>query len=90
MIDTSTATTTGRKVTIVVNTRPHEVDKDEITFEEVVRLAYNEVPSGDTNISYTVSYRRGHGNKPSGALGEGESVKVKEGMVFNVTRTDKS
>jgi Multiubiquitin len=39
---------------------------------------------------FTVTYRRGEGNKPEGTLVEGETVKVKEGMIFNVTATDKS
>jgi len=32
----------------------------------------------------------GHGSKPEGTLVEGDTVKVKEGMIFNVARTDKS
>ena len=79
----------GRKlVTIVVNTREHQVEKDEITFEEVVALGLNPVPSGP-NVLITVTYHRGHGNK-SGDLLPGQSVKVKDGMVFDVTPTDQS
>lgn len=78
-----------KTVTIVVNGREMEVDKDEISFAEVVKLAFGQPPEGG-NIMYTVTYKRGHGKKPEGTLVEGESVKVKEGMIFNVTRTDKS
>lgn len=35
-------------------------------------------------------YRRGEGNKPEGSLVQGETVKIKDGMIFNVTATDKS
>jgi hypothetical protein len=52
-------------------------------------LAFNPVPTG-SNILLTVSYHRGHGNKPSGDLLPGKSVKVKDGMVFDVTATDRS
>ena len=38
---------------------------------------------------YSVMYQRGHGNK-SGSLVAGQSVKVKEGMRFDVTATDRS
>lgn len=62
--------------------------KDEMTFNEIVALAEG-LPSGQF-IVYTITYRRGHGNKPEGTLVEGESVKVKDGMIFNVTATDKS
>jgi hypothetical protein len=79
----------GRKlVTIIVNTREHQVEKDEITFDEVVALGLNPVPSGP-NVLITVTYHRGQGNK-SGDLLPGQSVKVKDGMVFDVTPTDQS
>jgi len=76
------------KVTIVVNGRKKTVTTKEISFDEVVALAFDNPPSGP-NIVITVAYRRGHGNK-SGTLEEGQSVKVKDGMIFDVTATDKS
>ena len=47
------------------------------------------LPSGPNTI-FTVTYRRGEGKKPEGTLVDGESVKVKDGMIFNVTATNKS
>jgi len=78
-----------REVTIVVNGRPKVVPKKKLTFEELVTLAF---PDADPNpnIIYTITFKRGNGNKPQGTLVPGESVKIKEGMVFNVTATDKS
>lgn len=75
-------------VTIVVNGRSKVVLTEELTFEEVVALAEG-LPSGP-NVIYTVVYRKGEDKKPQGTLVAGESVKVKNGMVFNVTATDKS
>ena len=75
-------------VTIIVNTREHQVEKDEIGFDEVVALAFNPVPTGP-NVMFSITYHRGHGNK-SGDLLAGQAVKVKDGMVFDVTQTDKS
>lgn len=74
-------------VTIVVEGHPHSWPKDEITFEEVVRL---EFPNYSPDVTYSIKYKRGHGNKPEGILAPGESVKVKEGMVFNVSETGQS
>ena len=74
---------------IIVNGRPKEVTAKELSFMEVVRLAFDDAVFNETTI-YTVTFKRGHGNKPEGTLVEGESVKVKEGMIFNVARTDKS
>ena len=79
----------NKGVTIIVNGRPREVEKTECSFDEVVRLAF-ETPPYRQNTLFTVTYKRGHGNKPEGILVEGDSVKVKKGMIFNVCVTDKS
>lgn len=81
--------TASHQLTIIVNTKPFEVPKEEITFEEVVSFAFGSATGGE-NVAFTVTYRRGQGNKPAGSLVEGGSVKTKDGMIFNVTKTDKS
>ena len=78
-----------REITIVINAREVQVTDRELTFEQLVALAFPNAPSGP-NVLLTITYRRGHGNKPEGALLAGESVKLKDGMVFVVTATDKS
>ena len=80
----------GKTVTIIVEGTPHEWPKGEkITYEQVVTL---EVPdyAQHPEITYAVKYRNGTGNKPEGVLPPGGSVKVKEGMVFNVSETGQS
>ena len=77
-----------KAVTIFVNTTPHEVKKDEISYEQVVKLAFPDGPTG-SNPGYTVLYQRGHGNK-DGELVAGQSVKVKDRMSFDVTPTNLS
>ncbi len=79
----------NKEFTIVVNAQPKSVAGRELSFEQVVDLAFPGVPQGGNRI-YTVTYRRGEGNKPEGSLIAGETVKIKEGIVFNVTPTDKS
>ena len=78
-----------KTVTIVVEGTEHEWPKDEIGFTEVVTL---EVPdfAQHPEITYSVRYKRGHGNKPEGTLVPGATVKVKEGMIFNVSETGQS
>jgi hypothetical protein len=77
-------------VTIVVNGRAKAVPKNAIlSYWDVVQLAFENPQTGDA-IQYTVQYTRGQGNKPSGTLVEGQSVKVKEGMEFDVTSTNRS
>ena len=79
----------GKAYTVIVNGRQREVEQKEMTFAEIVALAYDGAPTG-ANTIFTVTYRRGKGNKPEGTLVAGESVKIKDEMVFNVTATDKS
>jgi len=74
---------------IIVNGREKIVTSKELSFSEVVALAFDNPPTGE-NIVFTITYRRGEGNKPEGSMVEGDVVKVKDGMIFNVTATDKS
>ena len=74
---------------IIVNAREFDFQGDEISFDQVIELAFGSVET-NPNIAYTVTYKRGHGNKPEGSMVKGDTVKVKEGMIFNATRTDKS
>jgi hypothetical protein len=76
-----------KDVTIFVNATPQVVAKDEMSFREIVALAA--LPSGP-NVSYTLTFRKGHRDKPEGSLVEGGTVKIKDGMIFNVSATDKS
>jgi Multiubiquitin len=78
-----------RAIDVVVNAELKEVAKRRLSFEDVVKLAYPVPPPGQ-NILYTVVYRHGPPHHSKGTLVAGESVKVKEGMVFNVSATDRS
>lgn len=78
-----------KETTIIVNGREKPWNEKEITFAQVVTLAFGTyVENGSTE--YTVTYKRGHSSKPEGSMVKGDSVKVKDKMIFNVTATDKS
>jgi len=78
-----------KEVTIIVNTREKTWNKKEISYEEVITLAFGSY-SNDENVVYTVTYSKGHDSHHEGSLVKGDSVKVKDGMIFNVTQTNKS
>ena len=75
--------------TIVINGREVTVEREEVSFDYVLDTAYPDGGRGDL-ITYTVLFYDGGGRPPEGGLDEGEYVKVKDGTVFNVTRTDRS
>ena len=76
------------KVTaIIVNGRPREVAGKTITYTEVVKLAFPNEPSNQ-DVDFTVAYANPHGK--DGTLVAGQDVHAKEGMVFNVTKTNRS
>lgn len=77
------------KITIIVNGRRKVVATEELSFAEIVALAFDPVPTGP-NILFTITYRAGSPENREGILIEGATVKIKHGMIFNVTATDKS
>lgn len=78
-----------RTVTIIVNGRPKTVSKDFISYDDVVALAFDTPPTGD-GVQFSITYTKGHNDNPKGSLVEGQSVKAKEGMEFDVTPTNRS
>jgi hypothetical protein len=78
-----------RETEIIVNGRRRTVPGDEVSFEEVVELAFP-VPHTDPNVIYSVTYRHAASHPAAGELAPGGRVKVKNGTIFNVTKTIKS
>lgn len=78
-----------KQITIIVNGKKKTVSGKEISYEQLVVLAFDIPPTGE-NILFTITYRKGDDRKPEGTLLPGDSVKIKDGMIFNVTATDKS
>lgn len=74
---------------IIVNGREKIWNENQITFEQVVELAFGRFEN-TVNRVYTVTYSRGKEPKPEGTMIKGSKVDVKNKMVFNVTATDKS
>ncbi len=77
-----------KKFEIIVNGRPRHWEKETISYTEVVDIAFPP-PHKPTEI-FTVQYSHGPPKNPQGTLVEGQTVTVKSGMIFDVTRTDKS
>jgi len=75
--------------TIIVNAERKEWREREISFEQVVKLAYG-VFEDNENIVYKVTWQYADNSGSGRLVRGGKPVKVKDRMIFNVSRTDKS
>jgi hypothetical protein len=78
-----------RELTIIVNGRKKLVTGRKLSFAAILALAFDPVPTG-SNFIFTITYRNGPHKNPEGTLKMGCVIRIQEGMVFNVTATDRS
>jgi hypothetical protein len=75
---------------ITVNTDPFVVDHDIVTFDELVKLAYPQPPTG-LDPAFTVSFEHANSKPHHGDLAAGATVTVKKhGTIFDVAHTNRS
>lgn len=74
---------------IIVNTRRKTVSGRKISFEKVVKLAFPDGPPTPETV-YTVAYSNGPHRNPEGKMVSGQTVRIRDGMVFDVTETSRS
>lgn len=75
--------------TIIVNAQPKTVLSREVSYTEVVNLAFPTPPA--PGVIYTVTYENAVKPRQEGSLIEGQFVTVKEkGTSFDVTPTNKA
>lgn len=77
----------NKATVIIVNGRQREFVGQDISYREVVQLAFPDAQFEDSTV-YTVAYANPHGK--DGTLTEGQEVHVKKEMVFNVSKTNRS
>lgn len=78
-----------KQVTIIINGQEHQVEKTKHSYQDIINLAFDGSPPAGEFIVITVTYAKGEDGK-QGSMEPGDEVNVKDGMVFNVTATDKS
>ncbi len=76
-------------VEIIVNGRQKIWTERKISYEQVVKLAFENYVEDETTV-YTVSYSHGPGQNQEGSMVKGVVVFVKNKMIFNVTKTNRS
>lgn len=77
-----------KTVTIVVNQDEHTVNKEKISYSEVVALYLQD--GGAASAEYLIKYSRGHSSNVSGTLAPSAEVMVQDGMRFRVSGTGES
>lgn len=81
--------TAAINIEIIVNGRPREVNKRYLSFTELVKVAFPDAQPGPSTI-YTLVYKNGPAENVQGSIVEGQTITIKERMIINVTKTDKS
>jgi len=79
-----------KEYTIIVNGTEYEVHKADVSYEQVVELAFPGHPT-DQNILYSVTFEHADQKPHHGTLAAGGQVVVKKhGTIFDVTQTNRS
>ena len=79
----------SRTFKVIINGRPRTVEQRELTFEQIVALAFpGEQVTPDT--THTITYTHAVAPKPTGSLHPGETLTIKNGTILSVTATVKS
>ncbi|MCY4537224.1 MAG: multiubiquitin domain-containing protein [Chloroflexi bacterium] len=80
-----------KTISIIINGRPTPVprERDELSFDELVDLAFED-PARGPQIVFTITFRNAGGRIKEGELDEGQNLKLRDGTIVNVTRTDQS
>lgn len=77
----------NKEYNIIVNGRVKAWIHNEITYDEIVILALGLV---ENTVFYSVTFKKGEEKKTEGIMVSGDKIKVKDGMIFNVTQTNRS
>lgn len=74
-------------ISIIINGREYTIDSKYISYDEVLSLG--NIGSSSQNSIILVVFEKAENGK-EGTLAPGDEIKVKNGMVFNVSTTNKS
>lgn len=78
-----------KEVTLIVNASPKSWPGETISYEQIVVLSVGRFLPISSTI-YTVTFSAGPEKRKTGSMTAGDSVHVKDKMVFNVTATSQS
>ena len=70
---------------VIINGRPKKFDGEKISYSELVQLAF---PGNSENIIYSITFTGP--SMADGTLADGQILTIKNGMKFDVTKTNRS
>jgi len=74
---------------VIINAREKVVSTNELSYDQIIALAYNNNPPSGGDIVITITYRNAADHK-QGTLTAGQTVEIRNGTIFNVTATNRS
>lgn len=77
------------EATIIINAKPRVVHTRFLTYQQLVELAFPGSQHPPQTV-YTIDYDHGPHDHPEGSVVDGQQIRVKEGMEFYVSVSDKS
>lgn len=77
------------RISIIVSGTQHKWATRTISYLDVATLFEPSAPK-HPEITYTITYEQGPSANPEGVLAPGQTIQVREGMVFDVSRTGQS
>ena len=84
------ATNNSKDVTIIVNGSEHQWLEKEITYQQVVNLAYSNNPPTGENITFNVAYLKGRSDQEGFIGPNSKPLHVRDGMEFRVKHSTRS
>lgn len=78
----------NKEYSIIINGRQVTTTEHKLTYDQILQLA--KIPANGATTLFIITFERGpHGNS-EGTISIGGNIVIKDGMVFNVSTTNKS
>jgi hypothetical protein len=79
-----------KKITIIINGQPKEVEKRSHSFQEVVVIAFGSYDDSQKSYTMVSTKKNDDGDKHKKSYSFGDEIDMKEGMRINVDSTNRS
>lgn len=81
-----------KPITVIFNLKAKTVEKETVSWEEIINYGFDNNPPIPVSEAsrYTITYERGHDGDVENTLAQGMPLKLKDGMIVNVSPTRKS